>query len=363
MKQQEVFKKIGGIINELKEQYEYLESVNNAFNDLELELLAANSQFLTDHIEVLRKLNRQLENNTQNTAPAVAPPVSEDKKPEPSFFEPEAESTSEGNFYEPTEPGPETQTFEFDVPRRDETQAKDEAIDDNTQEEVAEPTTQPEVIKHELSLDDIGNDWDEDDNTDALSATEVNTPEIQEDEINVTEPAPEPTPEIVEPIAEEKEEPIAESVPEPVKPVTVQNEEPVADPTPVTEPAVEKEPVFKPLPAQAQVTIKEENVVTYNQRILAQLGNTSRVSDQLSTQPVADLKSAISLNDKLLYIKDLFNGYSLAYSEAIDLLNRMKTFEEAEKFLTASYATKNNWKDKQDTANKLFDLLRRKFNA
>ena len=59
MKQKEVFKKIGGIIQELNDQYEYLETVNEDLNELELELFAANAHFLVDHIEVLCKLTLQ----------------------------------------------------------------------------------------------------------------------------------------------------------------------------------------------------------------------------------------------------------------------------------------------------------------
>src|ERR1700712_814078 len=59
MKQKEVFKKIGGIIQELSEQYDYLQTVSDNLNDLELELFVANAHFLTDHIEILCKLNLQ----------------------------------------------------------------------------------------------------------------------------------------------------------------------------------------------------------------------------------------------------------------------------------------------------------------
>lgn len=76
---------------------------------------------------------------------------------------------------------------------------------------------------------------------------------------------------------------------------------------------------------------------------------------------VVDLKSSINLNDKLLFIKDLFNGYSLAYSEAIELLNRYVTFAEADAFLQTNYALKNNWADKPQTVEKLYAILRKKF--
>lgn len=74
-----------------------------------------------------------------------------------------------------------------------------------------------------------------------------------------------------------------------------------------------------------------------------------------------DLKTSINLNDKLLFIKDLFNGYSLAYSEAIELLNRYRSFAEADAFLQTNYALKNNWADKPQTVEKLYVVLRKKF--
>ena len=76
---------------------------------------------------------------------------------------------------------------------------------------------------------------------------------------------------------------------------------------------------------------------------------------------VSDIKSAISLNDKLLFIKDLFNGYSLAYSEAIELLNRYDDFSAADSFLKTNYAAKNNWADKPETVDKLYAVLRKRF--
>ena len=57
MKQQEVFKKIGTILKELNDQYEYLGEADAQQNDLELELFAANAHFLAEHSAVLRKLN------------------------------------------------------------------------------------------------------------------------------------------------------------------------------------------------------------------------------------------------------------------------------------------------------------------
>src|ERR1700749_3718143 len=59
MKQQEIVKKIGVILNELQDQYQFIEESQEPVNDLELELFVANGHFLTDHIEILRKINQQ----------------------------------------------------------------------------------------------------------------------------------------------------------------------------------------------------------------------------------------------------------------------------------------------------------------
>lgn len=309
MKQQEVFKKIGGIIKEINEQYEYLQT-GGVLNDLELELLLANSHFLADHIEVLRKIGRQAESIAPAT-PEILPPFAgqttvideEPQEPEPRYFEPEIEPAITLHETEIAEPAP---VIEFDMPpppaQQPET-AQPEQFD-------AEPV-EPETIRHELTMEDIGEDWEEEEN------------EAEETYNNLKNIIPEPEPVAVQP--ETKQESNAQ-------------------------------PTVKPEPQIAE----EEEILTLNQKMSARMA-TSRMSDHLGAQAVTDLKSAISLNDKLLYIKDLFNGYSLAYSEAIEILNRYKTFEEAEKFLQASYATKNNWADKQATVDKLYELLKRRY--
>ena len=74
-----------------------------------------------------------------------------------------------------------------------------------------------------------------------------------------------------------------------------------------------------------------------------------------------NLKELINLNDKLLFIKDLFGGYSLAYGEAIEQLNQFDDFEAAEHFLKVNYSKKNKWADKQASVYQFHEILRKKF--
>lgn len=108
---------------------------------------------------------------------------------------------------------------------------------------------------------------------------------------------------------------------------------------------------------------KPTRPLSINEIISAQRksGSSTLFASRSEGDRISDIKSAISLNDKLLFIKDLFNGYSLAYSEAIELLNRYDDFASADTFLQANYAKKNNWTDKQVAVDKLYAILRKRF--
>ncbi len=104
----------------------------------------------------------------------------------------------------------------------------------------------------------------------------------------------------------------------------------------------------------------EEHPLTINE-ILASQASQSTVSSQFAQRQVKDLKSLINLNDKLVFVRDLFNGYSLAYSEAIEILNRFESFESADNFLKQNYSSKNNWAEKQNVADKFYEILNQRF--
>ncbi|RYG21535.1 MAG: hypothetical protein EOO07_02405 [Chitinophagaceae bacterium] len=121
-----------------------------------------------------------------------------------------------------------------------------------------------------------------------------------------------------------------------------QAEEPVVNPTK----AAIEDPSFKP---------------TLNDLLAAK--NDKSVNDNSGAPRLSDLKQGINLNDKLLYIKDLFNGYNLAYAEAIDLANKLPNFEAADNFFKRNYAIKNNWAEKQTTVDKFYALLNQRFKS
>ena len=349
MKQQEIFKKIGNILKELNDQYEFLGGVDiQQLNDLELELFVANAHFLAEHSEVLRKLNQQ------NLPPIPAVKEEPPKKQAEKYFEPVVQQAKPApEPVAPPKPEPD-QVEDKPAPHIDLT--ANGADDDFSVVRREEPG----VIKHELILDESQNWEDEEDS--GFEIEEVPEPEApiaMEPPVKAPEPLPSKEP---KPEPPQKSEP--EPEPERIVPPPVEVKPADIKPAEVKPVEVKKDKPTLPeitAIAEAKLEPKTEEPLTINQKISAQLNKTAKLSEQLHPHGITDLKQAINLNDKLLYIKDLFNGYNLAYSEAIDILNRCQTFEEAEEFLTNNYATKNHWESKQATVEKFHALLRRRF--
>ncbi len=270
MDKKEMFSKVGEILKELNEQYQYLAKAPEKMNELEIELFVANANFLADHIKIVQKLNNA-------NGPVLEKPV-EGVQPEPVEKAPEPQQKPE-----PVKP-----------------------VDDKLTEEEEPAKTE---LKDELKFDFEKDEQDE-------------NKEQQDDKEQEAKPADNTI----------SEEPVAHTV--------VIREKTISVDTPVkasTEPAP-----------------------TLNDVIAAQT-DQSTVAGKYNRQSVADLKSIISLNDKLLFVKDLFNGYSLAYSEAIELLNRFDSLDSADNFLKTNYSAKNNWSDKQSTVDKFYEILNRRF--
>ncbi|QQL50114.1 hypothetical protein [Mucilaginibacter ginkgonis] len=360
MRQEEVFNKIGGIISELTEQYNYLKTQTLPLDDLELELFAANADFLGDHLEVLRKLNASLAAKPNTAEPAISQvkpqeiPTTVTEFIEPVNQAPDTEPQTETNFTEVRQPENQPAS-EFDfTPDGPQNTAPENTEDDTDHDDIAyleeaeyeyEPAQEhaAETIQEssqEVAADTPVHDIDlrpdtGQDHFSFIRSTETSN-EGQEFHLNESSAFSDDEPHretIAEALADQAEESeVAHSEPEPV-------------------PNHYTDDVHTPAHAQ------DEKPLTFNDRMSAQMNSNAPAP----AQPITDLKSAITLNDKMLFVRDLFNGYSLAYSEAIEILNRFNKLEDAQRFLSVNYEEKNNWRSKPEARRKFEDLLKRRF--
>jgi hypothetical protein len=76
-----------------------------------------------------------------------------------------------------------------------------------------------------------------------------------------------------------------------------------------------------------------------------------------STKPVADLLSAIGINDRFTFIRELFDNNSAAFEKAITVLNNAANFNDAYNFISQQF----DWDMNSQPVQMLLDIIRRKF--
>ncbi len=344
MNKKEILRKAGGILTELNEQYEYLSRSPENLSELELELFSANANFLSDHLAILVKLN------SRSSKPVVAAERPDDQaadqKSEPSVNtqqpsgqddQPTKESvSSDWKFELEKEPGI---TFDFEEKQADKlfdrplTEEERRVIEEKTRLKSVPDSEPEEIQKEEAAKDDpVDNDAPEK-NEQTGEGAAGSEPEDKDKLQNQEKIDPDDQP------AEED-----------------QSGDDAAAGVHVKEVVIAERSIVIP-----SDQIPEENPAPTVNDLLSRNISQQTVGSQFTSRQTKDLKGMISLNDKLLFVRDLFNGYSLAYSEAIELINRFDSFEAADNFLKQNYATKNNWSAKQDVTDKFYEVLNRRF--
>lgn len=84
------------------------------------------------------------------------------------------------------------------------------------------------------------------------------------------------------------------------------------------------------------------------------------LADKIGKSTITNLKNAIGINDKFLFINELFKGDIQEYNKTIDKLNSFMKLEETTGLLE-ELKERYHWAEKPDAYQKLEDLLIRKF--
>lgn len=85
------------------------------------------------------------------------------------------------------------------------------------------------------------------------------------------------------------------------------------------------------------------------------------LSEQLKKQPIADLLTAIGLNERYLYANDLFGGDIEEFRKAIRLLNEFDNEEAASRYFNEELRRAYGWEEDNELAEALHLLVKRRF--
>lgn len=161
-----------------------------------------------------------------------------------------------------------------------------------------------------------------------------------------------------------EEKAVANDVPQPVQ---VNLIDAIEEVTKAETPVQEEVPVAKaeaPLfTAQPVVETPKNNLFTQAESLHEKLAKTvsapESIASKLESTPIADLKKAISLNQRFQFSKELFKGNNQDYEVAIDKLNSA-TREEAMRHLD-NLRSKYAWQNESPVAANFIELVERRY--
>lgn len=85
------------------------------------------------------------------------------------------------------------------------------------------------------------------------------------------------------------------------------------------------------------------------------------LSDKLTDAPIKDLKKAIGINDRFLFINELFRGDEAMYERSIKTIQNFTILAEAEYWIRRELKVKIGWLDNDSIVRQFDQLVRRRF--
>lgn len=90
-------------------------------------------------------------------------------------------------------------------------------------------------------------------------------------------------------------------------------------------------------------------------------GEEVRLAERLQKSPIEDLRSAIPLNLKFLFINDLFKQNAEAFQTAIEKINQSDDLEEAMIYIKSNLISTYSWSIEDKNVEQFLDLVERRF--
>ena len=323
------------IEKELEELKVLSEEVAEDENDtsLVIELAISKARLLRQEFELLRELSAKDAAITIADSPE-GNEVDEDEVSDVSISDPELEIV---NFEEP----------ELDEAPEEEDEDRPSFDDENFIEE------EPEVDEDDLT--DLTDDEDQDESEENFIEGEIEEEELiefgennTEDEIEKSQPAQEHTELKTDLQSGVREINIDDSDNDDLEPIKV---------TPAS--SVVDRPVMREIPKPEEL-IQEKTVIDgplpKDRSLNETIGETKTAEPLLTSGSISSLRAAIGLNDRFLFIREIFGNNTDKYNTIIDQLDKLESQQQAVELLKANITLQKN-----ETSMKFVDLLKRRF--
>jgi hypothetical protein len=95
-----------------------------------------------------------------------------------------------------------------------------------------------------------------------------------------------------------------------------------------------------------------------NDKLKSEVGD---LKSALNDTPVRDLKKAIGVNDRYVFINQLFRGDEVMYERSIKTINGFRILPEAEYWMERELKVKLGWDENRETTRHFYQLVKRRF--
>lgn len=147
---------------------------------------------------------------------------------------------------------------------------------------------------------------------------------------------------------------------------TEPKQEPVVEQT-VEKTVAKEEPIKQEVTPQKETESTPETTTTdgFNEDFeeLFLFKEATDLSQKLSATPLKDLNKALGLNEKFLYINELFGGDVAKFQSVVKVLNEEKDFDTARSYIESQLVETYDWmkKIKRPIAKDFIKLVRRRY--
>jgi hypothetical protein len=126
------------------------------------------------------------------------------------------------------------------------------------------------------------------------------------------------------------------------------------------------DPLFETPTLSHQKGVKEINEMAVHQS--ESLNDRLRqekteVVEVLKQEPIKDLRKAIGINDRFVFINDLFRGDEAMYERSIKTINGFYIFPEAEYWINRELIVKLGWNKEHEIVKHFYQLVKRRFSS
>ncbi|PIB37238.1 hypothetical protein BFP72_18405 [Reichenbachiella sp. 5M10] len=240
-----------------------------------------------------------------------------------------------------------------------------ESVIKNATESYNEDTAEKEEIENLFNLTSLL------DIVEKESPAIVETAQTEEPEINffdtleaLPEEKTEDTLSVPEPMTPPSSSAFAEEDDEPQKPVEESFEQEFEPESPPTPTPLSSEP--EPKNPKKETTVSNlnqkfagEDILTLNQRYEASEKET--IASSHESKPTSELASSISINQRYLFVKDLFEGNEKDFEKALYQMEASKSFDASVELLVQSYAKKYAWDMNSEEVKELLKVIFKRF--